>query len=381
MAIQARPERAGDRVGGARQDASSVKEDLPVKSEVKLAVLLVFFVFLIVALLLGEHLSKARTQVQDTSLGVVAPGVSLAGSEQGLGGMSDGAGGRAGSMGGSMDFGGPFEGRGLGLSMPTQPAAELTRVGGGSGSSSGSSATGQAFGGGVAPAGGSPGRALPVDLTNANPGANGNSNGQGGLGGEPSMMSDSPSAGTSVGAHDPSTDGKHPVRRGETLVIIAKRYYADGALARALAIYNRSKLNLDGGLQIGVTLRIPPKSVLLAGGGAAEPEATPGPIPGRSDAPARRDGGRPSVAGNAGGPGGTTPPGTLAPEVGTTYTVKAGDTPMAIARKTLGTAQRWRDIMKANPGLDENRLKIGQTLKVPKKTEARPTSEPAARGR
>lgn len=316
------------------------------KSEVKLAVLLVFFVFLIVALLLGEHLSKARTQVQDTSLGVVAPGVSLAGGGTGIGDPAGGSGEvRTFSMGG-MSF-----------DAPTQPATELSRVPGRTGDSGSSS--GQAFGGGVAPIGqagnqtGSPmnepgTRALPVDLIDAGtPGA---------------ASSPSGGAGPAAPRHNADDDGKHPVRRGETLSIIAKRYYADAAFARALGNYNRQRLTPQGGIKEGVTLRIPPKEVLLAAGAVPSTGPSASTIPSDATLPPPLPSGEPARA------AGTQDDAAAAPS---TYTIKSGDTPMAIARKTLGSAQRWRDIMKANPGLDENRLRVGQTIKIPKKPEGR----------
>jgi LysM repeat protein len=45
-----------------------------------------------------------------------------------------------------------------------------------------------------------------------------------------------------------------------------------------------------------------------------------------------------------------------------TYTVKAGDTPSAIAEK-LGVSTA--DLLDANPNADPNALKLGQKLKVP----------------
>jgi nucleoid-associated protein YgaU len=342
----------GPRVESPGNPSPRVKEDLPVKSEVKLAVLLVFFVFLIVALLLGEHLSKARTQVQDTTLGVVAPGVSLADGPVG-GSISDPTGGPAGGGDGrTISMGG------LEFAAPTQPVAELTRVmGSGAGRQSEQSSTGQAFGGGVAPIGGElAARALPVELDER----------------------PAPVAGVPVGAgqgpegtaHNPSDDGRHPVRRGETLAIIAKRYYGDTAVAAALGQYNQRMLTARGTLREGVTLRIPPKSVLLlggqagastggaaTGGGAAAVPAVPSAAPGSGS------------AGSAGRGAGREAPAEPVGE--STYTVKAGDTPMSIARRTMGSAQRWREIMRANPGLDENRLRIGQTIKIPRRAEQR----------
>jgi N-acetylmuramoyl-L-alanine amidase CwlA len=49
----------------------------------------------------------------------------------------------------------------------------------------------------------------------------------------------------------------------------------------------------------------------------------------------------------------------------TTYTVKKGDTLWRIAHNKLGSGNRYKDIMTVS-GLKNDRLKIGQTLKIPK---------------
>ena len=57
------------------------------------------------------------------------------------------------------------------------------------------------------------------------------------------------------------------------------------------------------------------------------------------------------------------------PEIGTTYTIKEGDTLSAISKKMLGSAGRWREIIKLNPGLNPDKLQIGQIIKIPKTGE------------
>jgi len=49
----------------------------------------------------------------------------------------------------------------------------------------------------------------------------------------------------------------------------------------------------------------------------------------------------------------------------TGYRVRSGDTLSSIARRELGNADRWREIAKANPSVDPNRLKVGQALTLP----------------
>lgn len=49
----------------------------------------------------------------------------------------------------------------------------------------------------------------------------------------------------------------------------------------------------------------------------------------------------------------------------TTYTVRTGDTLSSIAERTYGSESRWTLILGANPGLDPDRLQVGQVLRLP----------------
>jgi len=55
----------------------------------------------------------------------------------------------------------------------------------------------------------------------------------------------------------------------------------------------------------------------------------------------------------------------VAPSPPTTYKVRRGDTLSGIAKRELGSAQRWRDIQRLNPDLDPARLRPGQILVLP----------------
>ncbi len=63
-----------------------------------------------------------------------------------------------------------------------------------------------------------------------------------------------------------------------------------------------------------------------------------------------------------------------------TYTVKRGDTLSEIAERELGTQSRWRELVALNPGLDPQRLKEGQRLRIAFGPPARiePAAKPAA---
>lgn len=49
------------------------------------------------------------------------------------------------------------------------------------------------------------------------------------------------------------------------------------------------------------------------------------------------------------------------------YTVKGGDALSLISQRELGTIRRQRDILALNPGLDPDRLTVGQKLRMPPK--------------
>jgi len=60
-------------------------------------------------------------------------------------------------------------------------------------------------------------------------------------------------------------------------------------------------------------------------------------------------------------------PGVPVPTAGSarSYTVQAGDTLADISAAYYGSAQHWRRIVAANPGLDPATLKVGQLLVIP----------------
>jgi nucleoid-associated protein YgaU len=70
-------------------------------------------------------------------------------------------------------------------------------------------------------------------------------------------------------------------------------------------------------------------------------------------------------------PGGSDigPVGPVTPGDGHTYTVKAHDGLMSIARTQLGNEHRWKEILALNPEIQapDYRLKVGQVIKMPAK--------------
>jgi len=59
-----------------------------------------------------------------------------------------------------------------------------------------------------------------------------------------------------------------------------------------------------------------------------------------------------------------------------TYTVKSGDTLGEIAKRELGSAQRWAEIQALNPGLNPNRMVVGAELVLPQGSGSRVASAP-----
>ncbi len=47
------------------------------------------------------------------------------------------------------------------------------------------------------------------------------------------------------------------------------------------------------------------------------------------------------------------------------YQVRKGDTLFSIARKNYGDGKQWQRIATANPGLEPNKLRVGQTIALP----------------
>ncbi|MFN5662015.1 MAG: LysM peptidoglycan-binding domain-containing protein, partial [Planctomyces sp.] len=162
----------------------------------------------------------------------------------------------------------------------------------------------------------------------------------------------------------PLTSGRllaHPVKAGDTLIAIARRYYGDESVVERLAAYNKNRVGPRNSLRVGVTLRIPPRDVLMGRARLAD-DASPSVIPSGS----RRAENSPTNTARETATGRTTPSSTSTASA-TTYTVKAGDTLGTIARATLGTSKRWREIFDANRTTlsDEDSLKVGMKLKIP----------------
>ena len=61
---------------------------------------------------------------------------------------------------------------------------------------------------------------------------------------------------------------------------------------------------------------------------------------------------------------------TPAPSAARTHTVQPGDTLSELAERYYGSHQRWSIIVSSNPGLDPDRLRVGQSLVIPARAPA-----------
>ncbi len=63
----------------------------------------------------------------------------------------------------------------------------------------------------------------------------------------------------------------------------------------------------------------------------------------------------------------SSPPAKPAPGVRgeSTHTIAKGDTLWSLAERYLGSGKRWKEIVAANPGLDPQKLHVGQTIVIP----------------
>ncbi len=118
------------------------------------------------------------------------------------------------------------------------------------------------------------------------------------------------------------------VNAGDTLSAIARRHLGDASRWDELLDANRDQLDRPEDLRSGMTLRLP----------SGESFTVPSVRPERAPARAAR-----------------------------TYTVRAGESLYAIAERTLGDGERWRDIQAANRDTvpDPDDVQAGQVLKIP----------------
>lgn len=158
----------------------------------------------------------------------------------------------------------------------------------------------------------------------------------------------------------------HEVKDGDKMYRLAEKYYSDGTLWKALADYNKDRAPNAGALRVGVTLRIPPKDVLL-GEAQLAPEA-----PKQTPAGGREGtGGRPGTTKDSKPAdrsiAGKDDKSEKGDKSSKTYKVARGDSLGTIAQKLLGSSRRASELYNLNRDVldDEHSLMAGMVLKVP----------------
>jgi nucleoid-associated protein YgaU len=131
---------------------------------------------------------------------------------------------------------------------------------------------------------------------------------------------------------------KHKVAEGESLWVIAKRYYKDGTKSDLIMEANKDKLQHGSLMRPGTELVIPYLK-----------EEVPGTQLAAQSSPASVH--QPEVA----------------PDGKVYYTVQEGDILGTISQKVYGTSKRWREILEANKSIlsDEKSLRPGMKLCIP----------------
>lgn len=152
-------------------------------------------------------------------------------------------------------------------------------------------------------------------------------------------------------------DKTHTIAENESLYAIAKRYYGNGNMWRQLAAANAGRVSENGSARVGTKIVIPSKDVLL---GKADTK-TPAPV-------STKVAGKPDSKVETKADPKTDPKSAKAVEVKTrSYTVKPGDSLGRIAARELGSSKRLGEIAALNKMDPDDDLLAGAILKIPAK--------------
>lgn len=148
-------------------------------------------------------------------------------------------------------------------------------------------------------------------------------------------------------------DRSYTIAAGDSLYQIAKRYYGDGEAWRELAKYNGDRVGKDGSLRPGVKIKIPAGEKIGIKNAKALPKDNAKP---KNEVKPTKPDANPTKIGETRIAEGKT---------SRTYTVKKGDTLSEIAMNQLGTMKRANEIVKLNNLQDAGDIRVGMTLKMP----------------
>ena len=157
----------------------------------------------------------------------------------------------------------------------------------------------------------------------------------------------------------PANGSVYIVQGGDTLPKIAMKVYGDPNRWQDLMVLN----NIDNGNRIFVGQKLvtaSANSVMSAANNASD-------VPDHEieEAPAT------SVSADA-----AEADASFYGQTGGSYTVQRGDTLGKIAKRILGSSKRWREIARANPSINPNRLRVGDKLVIPGAAPERATMAP-----
>lgn len=167
--------------------------------------------------------------------------------------------------------------------------------------------------------------------------------------------------------------GTYTVKEGDTLFLIAQKYYDDGNLYTEISKENN--LTNDS-IEVGQKLIVPKLSASASaspeGSASASPEATiePSASPKASSTPEAKasitPNAKPSEA-PAWGKGGATNQTTWGETItGSSYTVNKGDWLSTIAGRAYGDIMQYQKIAKANNISNPDVIEVGMVLKIPR---------------
>lgn len=146
-------------------------------------------------------------------------------------------------------------------------------------------------------------------------------------------------------------DRVHVFAANESMYAIAKRYYGSGNLWRQLAAANAGRVGADGAARVGTKIVIPSKDVLL-GKAPADKAAKP--------ATDSRIASKPNEKAAE-----KTKTDTKADAKARTYVVKPGDSLGRIASRELGSSKRLTEIAALNNMDPDDDLLAGGTIRLP----------------
>jgi LysM repeat protein len=146
-----------------------------------------------------------------------------------------------------------------------------------------------------------------------------------------------------------ASQNAYVVQAGDTLPKIAMKVYGDPNRWQDLMVIN----NIENGNRIFVGQKLKTTS---PNSNVVETNSDPNFVPDHEI----EETAAPSVSADA-----AEADASFYGQTGGTYTIQRGDTLGKIAKRILGSSRRWREIARANPSINPNRLNVGEQLIIP----------------